>query len=169
MWNPAGICQIWFHWTQGKSYGSQQKKILCTLSRCLTTAFEHSSLDSLSPWDFPKKLINVILPLKRSGERRQYLQNWTRLEIFLVHSLRLAYFQYFCITEILKFALELIQRARLGSECSHYLFFHYLHYLQLTRKENEAVLTLSGFLFQILLWVTLRFLGMEDDYYYVVS
>lgn len=72
-----------------------------------------------------------------SGERRQYLQNRTRLEIFLVHSFRLAYFQYFCVTEILKFALELIQRARLGSERSHYLFLHYLHYLRLTRKGKE--------------------------------
>lgn len=72
-----------------------------------------------------------------SGERRQYLQNRTRLEIFLVHSFRLADFQYFCVTEVLKLALELIQRARLGSERSHYLFFHYLHYLWLTRKEKE--------------------------------
>lgn len=59
------------------------------------------------------------------------LQNRARLEIFLVHPLRLADFQDFSVAQILQFALELVQGARLGCKRSHNLLLHHLHYLSM--------------------------------------
>lgn len=62
-------------------------------------------------------------------ELRGYLQNRARLEIFLVHPLRLADFQDLSVAQVLQFALELVQGARLGCKSSHNLLLHHLHYL----------------------------------------
>lgn len=56
-------------------------------------------------------------------------QNRARLEIFLVHPLRLADFQDLSVAQVLQFALELVQGARLGCQRSHNLLLHHLHYL----------------------------------------
>lgn len=163
----------------GSGLTELKEKVLIPSRRTDTTLQADAALLLLStaPWTafllcFPTRAhkchSHLLTHTKRSEERRQHLQNWTRLEIFLVHSFRLAYFQYFCVTEVLKLALELIQRARLGSECSHYLFFHHLHYLRLTGK-RKPVLALAVFLFQNLIWVQGGFLGTEDDQDCVVS
>lgn len=57
-------------------------------------------------------------------------QNGPRLEVFLIHPLRLADFQDFCVAQVLQATLELIQRIRLERERSHDLLPHHLHYLE---------------------------------------
>lgn len=57
------------------------------------------------------------------------LQDRARLEVLLVHPLRLADFQDLGVAQVLQFALELVQGARLGYKSSHYLLLHHLHYL----------------------------------------
>lgn len=63
-------------------------------------------------------------------------QDWSGLEIFLVHSFGLAYLQDFCVAQILQATLELVQRIRLESQCTHDLLPHHLHYLQRTRERR---------------------------------
>lgn len=64
-----------------------------------------------------------------------HLQNRARLEIFLVHPLRLTDFQDLSVAQVLQFALELVQGARLCCKSSHDLLLHHLHYLQI--KEDQ--------------------------------
>lgn len=71
----------------------------------------------------------MVVRTYREIEVRSNLQNWARLEIFLVHPLRLANFQDLSVAQVLQFALELVQGARLGCKSSHNLLLHHLHYL----------------------------------------
>lgn len=63
-----------------------------------------------------------------------YLQNRARLEIFLVHPLRLADFQDLGVAQVLQLAFELVQGTRLGCKRSHNLLLHHLHYLSTENK-----------------------------------
>lgn len=112
-----------------------------------------------SPGFFPKSSLmssTFVRPSKRRKGRgktlRRHLQNWTRLEVFLIHPLRLTDFQNFCVAQVLKFAFELIQRTRLCGQCSHYLLFHHLHYLW--RKRGKKDVSSGGIALSLGTWST---------------
>lgn len=65
-------------------------------------------------------------------------QDGAGLEIFLIHSLGLAYLQDLCVAQVLQATLELVQGIRLESQCSHDLLPHHLHYLQRRNREAEG-------------------------------
>lgn len=63
-------------------------------------------------------------------------QDGAGLEVFLIHPFWLTYLQDLCVAQVLQAALELVQGIRLGSECSHDLLPHHLHYLH-SRAEKQ--------------------------------